>query len=162
MTTKTLLGIVAGVFIIFIGAYIVMSPADNRTVDTSVSETTSADITVTPSAPTQTEGASSEASVSTPTTAPSSTPTTEPTTKPTTVASYTTADVALHNNQSSCWTIVEGKVYDLTSFITKHPGGAKRILGICGIDGTAAFTGQHSGDARPQETITGYEIGIIK
>lgn len=158
MTTKTLLGIVAGVFIIFIGAYIVLSPADNRTVDTTVSESTSADITVIPSAPTQTEGATTEAVVPDPTTAPSPTSTAQPTT----ATSYTTAEVAIHNNQSSCWTIVNGTVYDLTSFISKHPGGAKRILSICGIDGTAAFTRQHSGDERPQETITGYEIGIIK
>ncbi len=156
MTTKTLLGIVAGVFIIAFGAYFVVSPIATQTLNAPVSETNNADITVTPSAPTQTGAASVDVTTSAPS------PSTVPAESTPGATTYTSADVALHNNQNSCWTIVSGNVYDLTTFISKHPGGAKRILSICGIDGTAAFTGQHSGDARPQETITGYQIGILK
>ncbi len=37
-------------------------------------------------------------------------------------ASYTFADVASNNTSRSCWSVINNKVYDLTSFIEKHPG----------------------------------------
>ena len=39
------------------------------------------------------------------------------------VTTYTTTEVAGHNNATSCWTIVNGNVYDLTAWIDLHPGG---------------------------------------
>jgi cytochrome b involved in lipid metabolism len=36
-----------------------------------------------------------------------------------------------HTEEASCWTTVNGIVYDLTAFINKHPGGDKNILKIC-------------------------------
>jgi hypothetical protein len=51
----------------------------------------------------------------------------------------TAADVAKHASQSDCWTIVSGKVYDVTSVIASHPGGPERIIAVCGKDGTTAF-----------------------
>lgn len=74
---------------------------------------------------------------------------------------YTLAEVAVHADASSCWTAVGGKVYDLTSFIAKHPGGAENILRICGIDGTAAFEKQHGGDSKPENTLDGFYIGEL-
>src|SRR5690242_3032626 len=56
---------------------------------------------------------------------------------------YTLAEVATHKNNSSCWTAINGKVYDLTSWINRHPGGPERILNICGTDATDAFNIQH-------------------
>jgi hypothetical protein len=41
--------------------------------------------------------------------------------------------VSAHNSQSSCWSAIDGKVYDLTDWIRQHPGGAARILNICGV-----------------------------
>lgn len=41
--------------------------------------------------------------------------------------SYTTAEVATHSSTSSCWLIIDAKVYDVTKFIPSHPGG-KEIL----------------------------------
>ena len=38
------------------------------------------------------------------------------------------AEVAKHNNKKSCWIVLESKVYDVTSFLSKHPGGAAIIL----------------------------------
>lgn len=78
---------------------------------------------------------------------------------------YTLAEVAKHNSQSSCWTAVGGNVYDLTSFISQHPGGADAIMSLCGIDGSAAFTNQHGNlnkNRRPQKELAGLEIGILK
>ncbi len=74
---------------------------------------------------------------------------------------YSFTDVSTHSDDSSCWTVVRGNVYDLTPFIQKHPGGAKNIMKICGIDGTELFENQHGGQNDPEETITEYYIGSI-
>lgn len=50
------------------------------------------------------------------------------------------AEVPKHTNMSSCWMIIDGKVYDLTKFISQHPGG-NRILQGCGKDATSLFNG---------------------
>ena len=55
---------------------------------------------------------------------------------------YTLAEVSQHAAPTDCWTSINGEVYNLTPFVTEHPGGAK-ILQICGKDGTELFTGQH-------------------
>ncbi len=51
----------------------------------------------------------------------------------------TLATVATHKTASDCWTVIDGKVYNATSFIAGHSGGADVITAMCGIDGTAAF-----------------------
>jgi hypothetical protein len=56
-----------------------------------------------------------------------------------TEATYTLADVAIHNSQADCWTLVFDKVYNITTYIKNHPGGASSISKICGKDGTAIF-----------------------
>ncbi len=56
---------------------------------------------------------------------------------------YTLDMVASHTSETSCRTVINGIVYDVSAFINKHPGGDKNILKICGIDGTAAFTRKH-------------------
>ncbi len=79
-----------------------------------------------------------------------------------TSSGYTAAEVAIHKNASSCWTIVNNFVYDVTSFISQHPGGSARILSICGIDGTNAFDDQHGGQRRPEQELASFKIGILK
>lgn len=50
----------------------------------------------------------------------------------------TSAVVAEHNKASDCWTHINGKVYDITEYIPRHPGGDE-ILRACGVDGTRLF-----------------------
>lgn len=76
--------------------------------------------------------------------------------------SYTAAQVAKHSSASSCWTIVGKSVYNLTKFIPLHPGGQAMIKSLCGKNGTASFTGQHSGQATPATTLAKYRIGALK
>ncbi len=92
--------------------------------------------------------------------------TTDPTAEPSPSASdqpgsYTAAEVAKHNSASSCWSVVNGKVYDLTPYVSSHPGGANVIKAICGKDGTAAFSGQHGGASRPNNTLDGFLVGTL-
>lgn len=72
---------------------------------------------------------------------------------------YTLADVRAHATESSCWSIVDGSVYDLTAFIGKHPGGESKILRMCGTDGTNSFMREHGGDSKPEATLERYYLG---
>lgn len=78
-----------------------------------------------------------------------------------TAQTYTMAQVAQHNNASSCWSAINGNVYDLTSWINQHPGGAERILSICGSDGSSAFNGQHGGQSQPMQILQSFYIGTL-
>ena len=94
----------------------------------------------------------------------STTPATKPVKTPVTTpvpAGYTLADVAKHNSASSCWSAINGNVYDLTSWIDQHPGGPEAILSICGIDGSSAFNDQHGGERRPANELAGFLIGPL-
>jgi len=81
---------------------------------------------------------------------------------PPTVKSYTLSEVATHKTSSSCWTVVRNDVYDVTSWISQHPGGSGAIVSMCGVDATAAFEGQHGGQRRPENELTSFKIGLLK
>lgn len=59
---------------------------------------------------------------------------------PASAANYTLTQVQAHNTAADCWTIVEGKVYDLSAFVSQHEGGKAVIEKMCGIDSTAAYS----------------------
>jgi cytochrome b involved in lipid metabolism len=81
--------------------------------------------------------------------------------KPDANKTFTMAEVSTHSTKDSCYSAVRGTVYDLTSWIYKHPGGANNILKICGKDGTSAFTGKHEGEPKPEQILAGFEIGTL-
>ena len=100
--------------------------------------------------------------VVTPTPTPTVTATPTPTPTPTpTIAGYTMAQVKANNSAKSCWTVVDGFVYNLTSWISSHPGGAGAILFLCGTDGTNAFKAQHENQARPAVRLDSYKLGPL-
>jgi cytochrome b involved in lipid metabolism len=55
----------------------------------------------------------------------------------------TLSQVSEHSSQESCWTIVDGKVYDVTGFASKHPGGPDKIHALCGKDGSEDLRNKH-------------------
>lgn len=75
---------------------------------------------------------------------------------------YTAAEVAKHNSSASCYSIVDGGVYDLTNWISRHPGGQSAIKYMCGIDATDAFMSQHGGERRPTSILDQYKIGTLR
>ncbi len=50
-----------------------------------------------------------------------------------------------HNTETDCWVAYKGKVYDITSWLQKHPGGVNAILPYCGTSSAfqEAFTKKH-------------------
>ncbi|MEY2797739.1 MAG: hypothetical protein RIS22_5 [Actinomycetota bacterium] len=71
-------------------------------------------------------------------------------------------DVATHNTPQDCWSVVDGKVYDLTQWIDKHPGGSVIIKSLCGKDGTSGFNSEHGGKEKPEEQLAQFQIGSLK
>jgi cytochrome b involved in lipid metabolism len=111
-------------------------------------------------------GCSSSSATNPKSSAPTNTSTSKASTSPTPTGvvqrEIPMSEVAAANNAQKCWSVINNKVYDLTKFITKHPGGSQRILSICGKDGTSAFGGQHSGQPRPEKELAGLAIGTLK
>ena len=98
-----------------------------------------------------------------PTPSKSASPTPTPTPSPTsTVREFTRAEVAQRNTNSSCWTIVNESVYDLTSWINSHPGGPSAIRSLCGTDGTSAFNGTHGNSGSPMRELSSRYLGKLK
>ncbi|MDD4319580.1 MAG: cytochrome b5-like heme/steroid binding domain-containing protein [Candidatus Peribacteraceae bacterium] len=77
-------------------------------------------------------------------------------------ALFTMDDVATHATEQDCYTVVNENVYDVTSFISRHPGGAAKIIALCGTDGTAAFTGKHGGMPNQERTLASMRIGTLR
>jgi hypothetical protein len=102
------------------------------------------------------------APTATPTPTPTATPTPTPTPTPTaTAAGYTMTQVRANNTARSCWSAIDGFVYDLTRWINSHPGGSGAILFLCGTDGTNAFKAQHENQSRPAIRLDSYRIGPL-
>ncbi|KAL1526624.1 hypothetical protein AB1Y20_015328 [Prymnesium parvum] len=47
--------------------------------------------------------------------------------------------VSTHSSEDSCWLVIQDVVYDVTTFIRRHPGMATSLLLFGGTDATEAF-----------------------
>jgi cytochrome b involved in lipid metabolism len=77
--------------------------------------------------------------------------------------SYSMSEVAAHADSSDCWTTIENRIYDLTDYVSKHPGGSKAILSICGEDGTSSFNSMPAGVmAAARLALTPFKVGNLE
>lgn len=60
-------------------------------------------------------------------------------------------ELAKHNNASSCWLLLSGKIYDVTDFVASHPGGSAILQG-CGKDATTLFETRPMGSGTPHSS----------
>ena len=74
---------------------------------------------------------------------------------------YGLNEVAKHATPTDCWTVVNGKVYNLTNGINQHPGGPTPIESLCGLDRSTMFNMQHGSMPRPNEMLNSFQIGIL-
>jgi cytochrome b involved in lipid metabolism len=74
---------------------------------------------------------------------------------------YSMANIAKNDSTSSCWAAISGKAYDLTAWISRHPGGAGAIVSICGTDATSVFQGRHGGQSGPASSLSAYLLGDV-
>ena len=73
----------------------------------------------------------------------------------------TVNEVKKHNSLASCWSIINGTVYDLTEYAPRHAGGAEEIALICGKDGSSLFESVHGGDSKPAFLLKTMELGAL-
>ncbi|CAI9102049.1 OLC1v1000242C1 [Oldenlandia corymbosa var. corymbosa] len=59
----------------------------------------------------------------------------------------TTEELRKHNKRDDVWISINGKVYDVTNWLQKHPGGEELIMNLAGQDVTDAFIAFHPGTA---------------
>lgn len=75
---------------------------------------------------------------------------------------YAMTDIASHNTKSDCWLVVEGKVYDVTSFISEHPGGDDILKG-CGKDATSLFMSEREhAEENAASYLPQFQIGTVQ
>ncbi|KAH7982999.1 hypothetical protein HPB52_008654 [Rhipicephalus sanguineus] len=73
---------------------------------------------------------------------------------------YTLQDVYQHCHQNDLWIVIHNRVYDVTNFLDKHPGGEEILWEHAGRDATLAFMGTgHTREAI--SLLQQYCIGIL-
>ncbi|KAK0533768.1 hypothetical protein OC834_001392 [Tilletia horrida] len=78
----------------------------------------------------------------------------------------TLEELKKHNTQDDLWLLINGEVYNVSSFMDEHPGGDEVLLSEAGKDATEAFEDVgHSDDARkllPPLKVGEIEGGVPK
>ncbi|KAJ5772671.1 hypothetical protein N7520_003200 [Penicillium odoratum] len=82
------------------------------------------------------------------------------------MAVFDAAEVAKHNTRESCWVVLYGKVYDVTDFLSSHPGGAKIILKLAGKDATEEYDPIHppgilEEELKPEQCLGTVDMGTL-
>ena len=71
-------------------------------------------------------------------------------------------EVEKHNKNIDCYTVLDWKVYDVSSFFWKHPGWDDNLSKTCGIDATELFEWQHWNDVKAQMKKDEFYIGDLE
>ncbi|KAG6831810.1 hypothetical protein H0H92_007487 [Tricholoma furcatifolium] len=80
------------------------------------------------------------------------------------LATYTEDAVAKHNNPNDLWLIVDGNVYDLTKFLSLHPGGRSVLVDeeVAGKDATNIFYSLHRSEVLRKPQYARLKIGRVR
>ncbi len=74
---------------------------------------------------------------------------------------YTLEELAMHDTKEDCWTVIDGKVADVTSYFGRHPGGDENLAEACGIDATQLFEGVRDHDPKGFAMLENFVIGEL-
>lgn len=75
---------------------------------------------------------------------------------------YSIADVEAHNSETNCWANINGSVYDLTTWVSRHPGGTRAIVNLCGTDASQSFEQRHGVSTTAQAALSLLKIGSLE
>ena len=82
------------------------------------------------------------------------------------VRTFSMQEVSRHNSKKDCWMVIHNKVYDVTRFVSRHPGGSSILQG-CGKDATKLFETRPMGSGTPhskwaRKKLKNFFIGDLK
>lgn len=69
-------------------------------------------------------------------------------------------EVKKHNTRDDAWTVIRGKIYNITPYLDYHPGGPEKLMMVAGKDGSSMFDKYHAWvnvDALMQKT----QVGVL-
>ncbi|KAL8262432.1 hypothetical protein R6Q59_023781 [Mikania micrantha] len=69
------------------------------------------------------------------------------------------SEVKQHNTEDSMWTVLKGRVYNITPYMKFHPGGVDMLMKAVGKDCTALFSGKRKTAWKKQLMVMGEEDG---
>ncbi|NCN07587.1 hypothetical protein GW933_02730 [Candidatus Falkowbacteria bacterium] len=69
------------------------------------------------------------------------------------------SEVSAHSSPDDCYLVINSKIYDLSSYIGKHPGGRDNITDNCGSEVTGVFASIHSNFA--WDLLSSYYVGDL-
>jgi len=73
----------------------------------------------------------------------------------------TKEELAKRSSASNAWIAINGKVYDVTQYISRHPGGRSTIMDGVGKDATQMFNRAHS-YVKAELVLPGKQVGVLK
>lgn len=73
---------------------------------------------------------------------------------------YSRDEVANHTTPNDCWIIIGDRVYDVSTWLARHPGRPGPILAVAGMDATEQFRHFHSKEVFEQYAGE-FEIGEV-
>lgn len=77
---------------------------------------------------------------------------------------YTLSGISEHSDETSCWVAIEGRVYDLTGYLPRHPTSPDVLREWCGREATEGMrTKGHGRDHSPAAwaMLEQYDIGAL-
>mmetsp|Transcript_40939 Transcript_40939/g.76669 ORF Transcript_40939/g.76669 Transcript_40939/m.76669 type:complete len:371 (+) Transcript_40939:230-1342(+) len=69
-------------------------------------------------------------------------------------------EISGHKTREDCWLIIDEKVYDVSDWISRHPGGEQILLMYAGTDATDVFKAFHH--PREFKRLSAYHVGNLK
>ena len=78
--------------------------------------------------------------------------------------SYSASEVAKHNSKDSLWVVNKGKIYDVTDFAERHPGGEEILLEHAGqnVSEIMSSIDPHQHSSAAYQILAKYYIGDLK
>ena len=78
---------------------------------------------------------------------------------------YTVEEFIKHNNKESCFVLIDKYIYDVTKFLTDHPGSYKILFKCCGKDCTKGYADKGIGESHSKKSHGMRDkmiVGILK